>query len=425
MSTIHPTKRINALIPSQLEDFACTGAECPDNCCTGWTISIDRKTFNAYKKSTHPNLKAKFAEDIHRKRKAGSDAMYGYMAMDTGSRACSFMQDKLCSVQSNLGEDLLSNTCSSYPRLTYQFDGLAQQGMEISCPAVAQKVLLSPTPLEFVESPRWVRAESVQLVKMERGVPQGLKNDIRFFSLRLVRDTQLPLWQRLAALGMMCSVLDPLLKNGEYREVQQQLNAFMHLLDNNLIAANFEDVPARPAAQLQIFKSIWQLRQTQFQTPHQAKVFQKITAGIAAGQPSVGTDENVLLDQYTRGLMASQKALQGHPHFLENFLVSQMFTELFPYRTPTLYEGYLNLITRFGVIRFMLAFQCAQPGPLPTPHELVDTVQVFSRKFEHDQLFASQVSEALMSAGMNQLERVIYFLRDDLSEPAPQALLAA
>jgi hypothetical protein len=62
---------------------------------------------------------------------------------------------------------------------------------------------------------------------------------------------------------------------------------------------------------------------------------------------------------------------------------------------------------------------------LPTPHELVDTVQVFSRKFEHDQLFASQVSEALMSSGMNQLERVIYFLRDDLSEPAPQALLAA
>jgi hypothetical protein len=73
----------------------------------------------------------------------------------------------------------------------------------------------------------------------------------------------------------------------------------------------------------------------------------------------------------------------------------------------------------------MLAFQSAAPGPLPEPSELVDTVQVFCRKFEHDRQFTAQVTNALLSAGMNQLERVIYFLRDDLSEPAPQALLAA
>lgn len=424
MSTIHLTRRINALIPSQLADFECAGAECPDNCCTGWTISIDRKTFNAYKKSTHPSLKAKFSDDIHRNRKAASDAMYGYMAMDKSTRACSFMQDKLCSVQSTLGEDLLSNTCFSYPRLTYQFDGLAQQGMEISCPAVAKRVLLSPTPLEFVEEERLVRSNTVQVVKLEPGVPQGLKNDIRFATLRLVRDANLPLWQRLAALGMMCSVLDPLMQRGQYNEVKQQLNAFMHLQDNNLIAANFEDVPARPAAQLQIFKSIWQLRQSQFQTAHQSKIFQKIISSMAAGQQAGDTDEKALLNQYVRGLVASRKALANHPHFLENFLVSQMFTEMFPYRTKTLYEGYLNLITRFGVIRFMLAFQCANRGPLPEPQELVDTVQVFSRKFEHDQLFAAQVSEALLSAGMNQLERVIYFLRDDITEANAPAVAA-
>ena len=135
--------------------------------------------------------------------------------------------------------------------------------------------------------------------------------------------------------------------------------------------------------------------------------------------------EAELLNNYVRGLGCSQTALKKHPHFLENFLVAQMFNELFPFRTRTLYESYLQLITRFGVIRFMLAFQCAAPGPLPEPSELVDTVQVFCRKFEHDQPFTAQVTNALLSAGMKQLERVIYFLRDDISEPAPQTLLAA
>lgn len=425
MPVLHPTKNIRALMPTQLADFACAGAECPDNCCTGWNVTIDRKTFNAYKKSTSPKLKAQFSKDIHRNRKAPTEAMYGSVAMDEATRQCSFMKEKLCSVQSELGEDLLSNTCYSYPRLTYRFDGLMQQGFQLSCPAAARKVLLNPGPLDFDEVDIQVRSSVIQEAKAPAKVPQSLRNDIRFATLRLVRDTNLPLWQRLAAMGVLCSQLDPLLQNAQYTEVKQHLDGFMHLLENNLITENFEDIQARPEAQLHIFRSVWQLRQNQFRSEHQSKVFKKIIAGMATNEINPEEKEAELLNNYVRGLCCSHTALKKHPHFLENFLVAQMFNELFPFRTPTLYESYLRLITRFGVIRFMLAFHCAAPGSVPEPSELVDTVQVFCRKFEHDHLFTGQVTNALLSAGMNQLERVIYFLRDDLAEPAPQTLLAA
>lgn len=424
MSVLHPTQKIHALIPSQLADFACIGADCPDNCCTGWNVTIDRKTFNAYKKSDNLTLKEQFDKDIQRNQKASTDALYGSMKLETVSGQCSFMKDKLCSVQFELGEDLLSNTCYSYPRLTYRFDGLTQQGFEMSCPEVAQKVLLNPAPLKFEEADIHVRSSTLQEPKTPAKVPPDLRNDIRFAILRLVRDAQLPLWQRLAAMGVLCSQLDPLLEKAQYTEVKQHLESFMHLLDNHLIAANFDNITAHPAAQLRIFKSVWHLKQNQFQSAHQLKIFEKILAGMRTSETAEEEKEAALLAQYVRGLQRSRSALQNHPHFMENFLVAQMFIELFPFKTATLYESFLRLITRFGVIRFMLAFHCAGQDSLPEPAELAATVQVFCRKFEHDQLFTAQVTKALLAAGMNQLERVIYFLRDDIAEANAIAVAA-
>ena len=56
MATLHPTRRIQALVPKFVDRFSCIGSACEDTCCSGWQVTIDKKTFNAYKASKNPKL---------------------------------------------------------------------------------------------------------------------------------------------------------------------------------------------------------------------------------------------------------------------------------------------------------------------------------------------------------------------------------
>ena len=99
------------------------------------------------------------------------------------------------------------------------------------------------------------------------------------------------------------------------------------------------------------------------------------------------------------------------PFLLENFLVNEMFSEGFPFSETSPYDHFLKLVTQFGLLRFMLAVQCNEPERLPDLAQLVRTVQVFSRKYQHDADFAKRVNGALKNAGWDSLEKIYRFLR--------------
>ena len=50
---------MNQLVPKYYDKFKCIGSECPETCCQGWPITIDKQTFNKYQKLDNCNLKKK------------------------------------------------------------------------------------------------------------------------------------------------------------------------------------------------------------------------------------------------------------------------------------------------------------------------------------------------------------------------------
>lgn len=38
------------LVPEYIEDFSCIGSACEDTCCAGWNITVEKKTYQAYRK---------------------------------------------------------------------------------------------------------------------------------------------------------------------------------------------------------------------------------------------------------------------------------------------------------------------------------------------------------------------------------------
>lgn len=123
--------------------FHCRPDVCDDSCCQLWNVLIDRSTAEAYMKSDDMDVR-KIAqisiiksekEDIHK-------------ISLTQSGLCAFlMDDSMCLIQSRLGEQKLSRTCKTYPRVIYS-DGIHyHRGLDLSCPIVSELIVGHKEPL--------------------------------------------------------------------------------------------------------------------------------------------------------------------------------------------------------------------------------------------------------------------------------------
>ena len=411
MSVLHLTRTIPALVPRYVSRFSCVGPACEDTCCTGWRVAIDKKTFNAYRQTKHPELNPLFAANVKRQRSQSSDSNYARIELKADSGECPLMEESLCAVHKKLNETYLSDTCFSYPRNSRNFGGQHEQALTLSCPEAARQALLAPDAFEFVEEMIIVRPDVVTNIKPKQGVPLEQMNEVRIFCLNLMRSEDLELWQRLAVLGVFCESLTETLASGGHAAIPSLLEGFVTMVEEGMVLDALAGTQPNHAIQARVFALLWQGKTHGTGSAHQNRVSAAVATGLsgaAGGEVSV----EKLVESYTHGLMRLPEALQAAPHLLEHYILNEMFTELFPFHGAlTPFEHYLRLISRFGLVRMMLAAQCNTDGALPDAGALVLTVQVFCRRFQHDVVFASQVNQALKNSGWDKLDKVYGFLR--------------
>lgn len=127
-------------IPDYYEEFSCIGEKCPDTCCAGWEIVIDKEALRKYKRE----------KSIFRNRlrnginwKEGTFLQY--------NKKCVFLdEDGLCDIYSELGPDKLCKTCRTYPRHIEEFEGVREISLSMSCPVVARLILTRKEPVRFL-----------------------------------------------------------------------------------------------------------------------------------------------------------------------------------------------------------------------------------------------------------------------------------
>lgn len=411
MATLHPTRRIQALLPLYVQRFSCVGPECVDSCCAGWTVTIDKKTFNAYRKTSNPALADRLETHLKRVRSQASDGNYAHMELVPSTGECPMVEDKLCSVQKELGEDKLSNTCFTYPRANHEAGGVYHQSLTLSCPEAARLALLADDAFDFVEHDIHVRPDTLQHLTSQAGLSLAQMNEVRFFCIQIVKIEGLQVWQKLAIVGLLCESLADALKNGTSRRVSDILRDTQELITSGQTAAMFDSMQPQYGIQAVTFTLLWQAK-SQYIRPQHRAVYKAMAEGLGADE-SGRVSEEQLVARYAQGVARLSLALQGAPALLENYVLNEMLRESFPFGrgggNPL--EQYLRLVTRFGLVRFMLAVQCSEDRPLPTPEWLAHTVQVFARRFQHDKAFATQVDNSFKNSGWDQLDKVLRFLK--------------
>lgn len=411
MNVLHFTRSLPALLPRYVTRFSCIGPACEDNCCTGWRVTIDKKTFVAYRQIGQPELRALLAKNVKRQRSQASDANYARIELNPDSKECPMMAERLCSVQARLDESYLSNTCFSYPRSSRNFGGQHEQALTLSCPEAARRALLDADAFDFVTGSITVRTNTVNTVKPKHGLTLELMNEVRIFCVNLMRSEGLELWQKLAVLGVFCESLTDTLAKAGHAAVPALLDSFVVMVENGQVLDALSAMQPNHEVQARVFSVFWQRKTSNTGSPLQNQEYEAIAKGLGA-DPATGlvTAEQFALN-YSRGVARLPEALRAVPHLLEHYILNEMFCDLFPFEGATPYDSYLQLVSRFGVLRLMLAARCNSDATLPDAAALVRTVQVYCRRFQHDANFSSQVNQALKNSGWAKLEKVYGFLR--------------
>ena len=409
MAILHRTHTLSALMPRYVERFRCIGPSCEDTCCFGWPVHIDKKTYKAYRKESTPELK-RLGEYVKRLPGANSDKMYGVIVPVGEAQQCAAFQGGMCSIHASVGESYLSNVCHSYPRINRKVNGQYEQGISLSCPEAARLALLAEDAFDFVEVPIQLRDATVMEINGRYGLPPTMVVDIRIFCIGVMRTRELALWQRLALLGTFCDALTRLCSAGEQSGAQALIDNFTHWLETGELVSVLDQIQPNKEAQAMVFATLWAAKGFDTPSPFLKKVMAQISLRFGAdehGQVSA----DALVQAYVYGMSRLDEALAPAPWLIENYLLNEMFSQLFPFNGADPYDSYLQLVARFGLLRLLLAVQCNMKDGIPDMASIISTVHLQCRRFQHDNNYTKLVNRSLQESGWADLDKLYRLIK--------------
>lgn len=120
-------KEIKIIKSTNYDEFKCIADKCEFTCCLGWDINIDNNTYDKWKSCKEGDILLK---NIKVKGKE-------YFINKETKDGCIFLNDKgLCNLVIEYGEEFLSETCHTFPRIKNEFENITEFSLNCACPEV-------------------------------------------------------------------------------------------------------------------------------------------------------------------------------------------------------------------------------------------------------------------------------------------------
>lgn len=119
------------VVPSFYKDFKCIAGECPDSCCQGWEVDVDRDSLEYYKTLS--------GEIRNRIDSVLDKDEYGNTVFRlTNNKRCPFLNESnLCDMHIAIGGEHTPYTCRTFPRFINDFGATREMGLSFSCPVAS------------------------------------------------------------------------------------------------------------------------------------------------------------------------------------------------------------------------------------------------------------------------------------------------
>ncbi len=444
------------LRPQYVEQFRCIAAACEDTCCQGWSVPIDQATYEKY--TAIETMKPHLGTIIVPNPEGAKRSDFARIST-TSTSACFFLdEERLCTIQKQLGPSLLSTTCADYPRSIAINSSVEERSLSLSCPEAARLTLLHGNllgipqpnvPWRATSSERYAaifqeiqrfqqqaerRADNLSSPS-EPAPDELIRYDpllaTREFALLLLTDRNYPIWQRLLLLGTVARQLQTLSPGGSEAAfaaehpatVAQLLADSASVVSQDKLRAVMDEVELQPAEQLPLILDLLRQRIAQPPiSPRFLECLQDFETGLGC---ATATSEAQILatftDAYRRYL---RPLLERHPHLLENYLANYVFRNNYPFGKPSDQapsEGaaertdagneHMLLCVQLALLQTVLVGMAAHHREAFDCAHVVKLVQSLAKTVEHSKPFLRQIMDFVAQRNLNNLRGIALLLK--------------
>jgi lysine-N-methylase len=369
-------------------------------------------------------------------------AVFAKLRMNSENQCPLLTADRLCRIHAELGEELLSHACATYPRIVNSIAGIQQTALTLSCPEAARLVLLNPElltpdPLECDQEHTSKAEAPTDSPDITAGTelpayPLSLVSwflPIRHLVLTLVHNRSYPLWQRLFLLSIFCRRLDEISSGEHARSVPEFLGDFQATVTTGALRTTMEALPMDRAAQMDVVLRLAGM------LLHRSNVRPRFVECVQAFTTGIGNGPGATLESLTeRSAQAHDRYyapfFAQHPHILENYLINTILRLRFPFGKEDAQAGKpfsmarecALLTAQFALMKgFLIGVAGFHREAFSAAH-VVHTVQAASKHFEHHPEFLSLVDKLLVESRMDGARGMAILLRNDEPKlPRPAA----
>lgn len=402
------------LVPKYLSEFKCIGPACEDTCCAGWNITIDKKTFNLYRnKIQHSEFKKKLEVNVKRNRKSQSDEMYGKFNLDSDNKCNMLLENGLCSIHQELGEEFLCNTCAIYPRHYTKVDQVLESSLTLSCPEAARLVLLRKEGIDFIETEDFENKKTLITSEISSDKTTRFWN-LRVFIIQILQDRTQSLEIRLILMGLFLQACQQIKDDHWDIEFPKIAEDFFNRLHNEEFITSLSNIQGNTSFKLNLLRELIRYRLSGGVTsPKYLNILEDIIGSLALEEDA---ENNVKDFEKSKSvLVQSQTAyyedfMKEHEYILENYCVNYIFKNLFPYDQENLFKSYMIFIVQFTLIKLHLIGLSAKHKGL-TPESVLLCIQQISKVIEHDSNYLQGVLKGLEDADYNTMAHMFVLIK--------------
>ena len=403
--------------PTYADAFRCIGPACEDTCCQGWTVLIDQATWEKYQQLPESGLSSLIQASTMRNPVSGNSGkppLFATIRMNAKNQCPMLTSDQLCGIQAELGEQMLSHACHTYPRIVNSIRGMRETALTLSCPEGARLVLLTPD-LRTLNPPDSAIPDPGEIAAP---LPPEFW-EIRTTVLGLIRNRAYPLWERLFLLNILCLRLDSIARGDLKESAAEFLAGFQDSVAGGTLRTAIQSLPSDPTAQVDIVLRLAGLMLHKSNVrPRFVECVQAFTTGIGNGPDatlqSLTATYNAAHDRYFRPFF------DRHPYILENYLVNTILRCQFPFgkegvlagAMPSISREFALLTAQFTLMKGLLIGVAGSHREQFGATHVIHTVQAAAKHFEHHPEFLSSAYNLLVESRMDGARGMAILLRN-------------
>jgi lysine-N-methylase len=412
-------RKAKIIRPRYADQFRCIAGACEDSCCVGWSVPIDKQTFDKYQLIPAGSLRASIDINVVRSPRNGNGSEppeYAFMQLPPSKKCPMHNADNLCQIQLEQGEGYLSRTCSTFPRKTHTIDKLEETTLTLSCPEAARIVLTSTRLMGDLDKQHSVTPWDDK--PGSHATPISYFWPIREFTVALLQNRDYALWQRLFLLGTFSRRLETVFEAGAQGNFSAMETGFSQAIAQGALRESMASMPANNALQLDLVLGVAKLR-----------------LGAADLSPRLGDCLNAFLAGIGHETQSFEKQCEAYaaaykdfyepfflkfPGTLENLILNMVFRSMFPFgigifanqKAIDPARQYALLVTEFALIKGLLIGVAGSRKKEFCLDDVVRTVQLVTKHFEHSEHFVGYCLKILASKGLDNIYGLTMLLRN-------------